>query len=185
MVRRHRQLRAKMETFASPHSITSSAPPSSESGNNRSSALVALRSMVRCMSGRSRGFSPLRVRPNVNTGLPLRPSPRPAPHEAACIGQLATPDGSSRVLLRQRGDSAVTRRNKVSLAGDDERTCIALKRPANAASNSPSLPGLWQRERRDQAYAPPAHRGLQPGDADCRGPTPTPHATGPQGMICE
>ena len=50
------------------HSITSSARPSSEGGTVRPSALAVLRLMisstfVACWTGRSAGFSPLRIRP--------------------------------------------------------------------------------------------------------------------------
>ena len=50
------------------HSITSSARPSSVSGTVRPSALAVLRLMINstfvdCWTGRSAGFSPLRMRP--------------------------------------------------------------------------------------------------------------------------
>src|SRR5262249_50460023 len=50
------------------HSITSSASASSLSGTSRPSALAVVRlitnsSFVDCMTGRSAGFSPLRIRP--------------------------------------------------------------------------------------------------------------------------
>src|SRR5262249_33815030 len=50
------------------HSITSSARPRSESGTSRPSALAVLRLMISstlvdCCTGRSAGFSPLRMRP--------------------------------------------------------------------------------------------------------------------------
>src|SRR4029077_2479048 len=50
------------------HSITSSARPSRPSGNTRPSAFAALRlitssTLVACLTGRSDGFSPLRIRP--------------------------------------------------------------------------------------------------------------------------
>src|SRR5580693_9397099 len=56
------------DDLAPPHSITSSARPSSESGTGRPSALAVFRLMysstlVDCWTGRSAGFSPLRTRP--------------------------------------------------------------------------------------------------------------------------
>jgi hypothetical protein len=53
---------------ASDHSITSSARPSNQSGTVRASALAVLRLMINstfvaCCTGRSAGFSPLRIRP--------------------------------------------------------------------------------------------------------------------------
>jgi len=54
--------------FATLHSITSSARPSSESGNVMPSALAVFRLMISSTFvaytiGRSSGFSPLRIRP--------------------------------------------------------------------------------------------------------------------------
>src|SRR5262249_45309194 len=79
--RRHRLLRARRERprgrppaeqrdefAASHHSITSAAMASSPGGKLRPNALAVLRlitssNLVDCMTGRSAGFSPLRIRP--------------------------------------------------------------------------------------------------------------------------
>src|SRR5262249_48017507 len=58
----------KRHELPPPHSITSSARASSESGTVRPSVLAALRlivnsTLVDCWTGRSAGFSPLRIRP--------------------------------------------------------------------------------------------------------------------------
>src|SRR5262249_46525895 len=64
---RHRAAEQRDE-LASPHSITSSAMASTPGGIVRLSSLAVLRlitnsSLVGCMTGRSAGFSPLRIRP--------------------------------------------------------------------------------------------------------------------------
>src|SRR5262249_42498595 len=66
---RPRQRAAKpCDELAPFHSMTSSARPSTDSGKVRSSAFAVLRLMansifVGCITGRSAGFSPLRIRP--------------------------------------------------------------------------------------------------------------------------
>jgi hypothetical protein len=67
MTRDHRAAEERDE-LAADHSITSSAVASSLSGTVRPSAFAVLRlitnsSFVACMTGRSAGFSPLRMRP--------------------------------------------------------------------------------------------------------------------------
>jgi hypothetical protein len=65
----HRRRAAKQRDERAPlHSITSSARASSLSGTSRLSALAVLRlstssNLVDCTTGRSAGFSPLRMRP--------------------------------------------------------------------------------------------------------------------------
>src|SRR5260370_1182840 len=67
--RPHRRRAAQeCDEVASPHSITSSAMASSPGGNVRPNALAVLRlitnsNLIDCMTGRSAGFSPLRIRP--------------------------------------------------------------------------------------------------------------------------
>src|SRR5262245_56244621 len=63
-----RRAAEKRDELASPHSITSSARASSLSGTFRPSTLAVLRLMtssnfIGCATGRSAGFSPLRMRP--------------------------------------------------------------------------------------------------------------------------
>src|SRR5262249_30169974 len=63
----HRRASEKLDELAPPHSITSSARDSSDCGTERPSALAALRLMtssyfVGARTGRSPGFSPLRMR---------------------------------------------------------------------------------------------------------------------------
>src|SRR5262245_9477032 len=65
---RNRCAAEQRDEIAPLHSITSSARPSSVSGKVMPSALAALRLMtsstfVTCWTGRSNGFSPLRIRP--------------------------------------------------------------------------------------------------------------------------
>src|SRR5262245_50518345 len=65
---RSRRAADEAEELASPHSITSSAMASSVAGTSRPSVFAVLRLMlnpifVACMTGRSAGFSPLRMRP--------------------------------------------------------------------------------------------------------------------------
>src|SRR5262249_30732530 len=64
---RNRSAAEHCDELASFHSITSSARASSVGGNSRPSALAVLRLMTRsyligCCTGRSEGFSPLRMR---------------------------------------------------------------------------------------------------------------------------
>src|SRR5262245_5207937 len=66
--RRGRRAAEQRDELAAFHSITSSARPSSQSGNVTPSALAALRLMTSstfadCWTGRSAGISPLRMRP--------------------------------------------------------------------------------------------------------------------------
>jgi len=67
--RRHDSRAAEQgDELAAPHSITSSARVSSAGGTSRPSACAVLRLMnssifVDCWTGRSAGFSPLRIRP--------------------------------------------------------------------------------------------------------------------------
>src|SRR5262249_21523269 len=65
---RHGRAAEERNKLAALHSITSSAATSSLSGTWRPSALAVLRlstssNLVGCMTGRSAGFSPLRMRP--------------------------------------------------------------------------------------------------------------------------
>src|SRR5262245_42889906 len=65
---RHRRATAERDELAALHSITSAARASSLSGICRPSAFAVLRLMINgnfvaCITGRSAGFSPLRIRP--------------------------------------------------------------------------------------------------------------------------
>src|SRR5262245_51191122 len=65
---RDRRAAEERDELAAPHSITSSARVSSVGGTSRPSAWAVLRLMnssifVDCWTGRSAGFSPLRIRP--------------------------------------------------------------------------------------------------------------------------
>ncbi len=65
---RHNDPAQKRHELPPPHSITSSARPSSESGTVRPRALAVLRFMISstfvdCMTGKLAGFSPLRIFP--------------------------------------------------------------------------------------------------------------------------
>src|SRR5262249_22657674 len=66
--KRRRRAADERDELAARHSITSSARPSSVSGTVSPSALAVLRlrissTLVNCCTGRSAGFSPLRIRP--------------------------------------------------------------------------------------------------------------------------
>jgi hypothetical protein len=74
-----RRAAEQRDELASLHSITSSASASSLSGTVSPSAFAVLRwmtssNLVGCMTGRSAGFSPLRIRPTLNGAFgPLPP----------------------------------------------------------------------------------------------------------------
>src|SRR5215204_3248692 len=93
--RPRRRARKPRDELASPHSITSSARASRVGGTSRPSALAVLRlrissTFVDCTTGRSAGFSPLRIRPGVDADLTVgvRKAASVANQAAGC-GELA------------------------------------------------------------------------------------------------